>query len=232
MARRHRERCRWRLTISGAITWVELLSVTARPLLRANSPGEHSMKLNCWKMSWPLDAEKCPCDIHFFDYCRTYGICDKSVFHFGTGQHHYVGIRNMELRPPNEILGVTASREEYSSYIDLIVDNPLIANYYKVLFCDIYTMRPRSTPSFDLVTLFHLCEFYSANNRAYTDGDDLSILTMFIAKLHPGGQLLFYCGSKNFAAAEVLVDRKVSEGILRKQTEFKTIVAYEKCASS
>jgi hypothetical protein len=190
------------------------------------------MKLNYWNMSWKLDVEKCPCDVHFFDYCRTYGICDKTIFHFGTGQHHYLGIRNLELQPPNEILGVTASREEYSSYIDLIVDNPLIANYYKVLFCDIYTMRPRSTPSFDLVTLFHLCEFYSEKNRAYTEGDDSSILGMFVAKLNPGGQLLVYRGSKDFAAAAALVERKVSEGTLRKQADFETIVAYQKCEAT
>jgi hypothetical protein len=183
-------------------------------------------------MSWPLDADRCPCDVHFFEYCRACGICDRSVFHFGTGRHHYVGIRNLELRPPNQILGVTASRDEYSSYIDLIVDNPIISNYYKVIFCDIYTLRSRTTPSFDIVTLFHLCEFYSEENRAYTEGNDSSILGLFCDKLNTGGELLVYRGSRGYAATEFLIGGKVREGVLAKKADFETITAYQKCGPS
>jgi hypothetical protein len=190
------------------------------------------MNLNYRKESWPLGEEQCPCDVHFFDYCREDAVRGQAIFHFGTGEHHYLGIRNQELAPPNAIFAVTASREEYAAYIELIIRNPQVANYYKVLFCDIYTLAPRSVPRFDLVTLFHLCEFYSEANRAYARGDDGSVLEMFLEQLYPGGQLLFYRGSCRYRAAKVLVDRLAREGRIAWLMDYKTITSYRKVERS
>jgi hypothetical protein len=186
------------------------------------------VNLNYRKVSWSLDEELCPCDVQFFDYCREHAIRGKAIFHFGTGEHHYMGRKILDLAPPNEIYAVTASKEEYAAYIELIIENPQLANYYKVMFCDIYTLTPRSVPRFDLVSLFHLCEYYSERNRAYTRGDDWTVLETFLEGLNSGGQLLFYRRSSAYAATKVLIDRLIHEGRINRLMDYKTITSYTK----
>jgi hypothetical protein len=181
------------------------------------------MELNYWKSFWPLNEERCPCDAHFVGYINEERIRRKTIFHFGTGQHHIVGVKNVELDLPNEILGITASREEQESYVDLVIKNPLVGRYYKVLFADIYTLTSALLPPFDVVTLFHLCEFYSEANRAYTSGDDRSVLQLFIEKLKPGGLVLFYRGSSAYRAASVLVQEALDGGDLKEVQDYKSL---------
>jgi hypothetical protein len=186
------------------------------------------MQLNYYASNWQLNEKQCPCDIHFAEYCRDYGIRDQSVFHFGTGAHHYLGLKNLELELPNDILAVTASKEEHQAYVDLIVENPLLAIHYKVLYCDIYTLTPKCLPAFDVVSLFHLCEYRTAKNSAYTSNDDGSLLRLFLAKLNPEGQILVYRRSAAYAAAKVLIDRMSESGEIIKLTDYKTITSYRK----
>ena len=118
------------------------------------------MKLNFYDNSWPLTLTNSPCDLHFVRWLEDKKIEGKLVFHFGTGEHHLIGKNNYERGGPNEIVAITASRGEHDAYVDFIIDNPAAANYYKVFFGDIYTLSPRMLPKFDVVTLFHLCEYY------------------------------------------------------------------------
>lgn len=190
-----------------------------------NSSPRTRMQLNYWKDSWPLDVAECPCDVHFLEYLRKHNIKDKIIFHFGTGDHHLLGKEN-PTESPNEIFAVTASWEEYESYARFIIDNPVAAKYYKALFGDIYTLTSRIVPDFDLVTLFHLCEFYDEARSAYAELNDSSLLDLFISKLKPGGRILFYKRSSHFWKARRIIKDFTERGKLTKQDEYKTLLVY------
>src|SRR5262245_3374661 len=130
------------------------------------------MQLNYYDHAWPLNVPQCPCDVHFLEYLQKHNLTEKVIFHFGTGAHHIVGKTNFESGEPNEILAVTASPREYEKYIEFIIHNPAAARCYKVMFTDIYTLTPRIIPNFDLVTLFHLGEYYDEERSAYAQLDD------------------------------------------------------------
>ena len=105
--------------------------------------------LNYWKATWSLDEKQCPCDIHFCDYLEEKGIRNKTVFHFGTGNHHILGLRNARSGLNNAILGITASVEEYQDYIRLLIENPTLGFTYKAYFGDIYQLDGRLLPDLD-----------------------------------------------------------------------------------
>jgi hypothetical protein len=186
------------------------------------------LELNYWGRSWPLRVRKCPCDLHFVEYLRQSNIGDRVIFHFGTGSHHIVGKTNAQAARPNEILGITASRREYAKYIDYIIANPAAAKYYKVIFADIYTLTPRTLPRFDLVTLFHLGEFYDERRSAYAPLDDSTLLDLFIAKLNRGGRILFYKFSGLGGAEKTrrILERATEVRKLVKEGEFKSLLIY------
>ncbi|MGA9770412.1 MAG: hypothetical protein WBV94_15340 [Blastocatellia bacterium] len=127
---------------------------------------------------------------------------------------------------PNEILGITASREEYDKYIEFIIDNPMAAKSYKVIFGDVYTLTPRIIPDFDLVTLFHLCEFYVEEETAYAELNDYSLLELFLLKLNTGGRIFFYKGSSHFAKSREIIESFVGKGRMFQIEEYKTLLVY------
>ena len=183
------------------------------------------MSLNYYRRSWPLDEAHCPCDVHFVSYLREFGIGGKTIFHFGTGQHHLVGVKNHELDHRNHILGVTASRFEHETYVRLIIDDPTLADLQGPL-CDIYTLTPQLLPRFDVVTLFHLYEYYSTQNRSYTDATDASVLRMFLDLLSPGGEVLVYRRSAAFDETRKLIDALTDAGEIVKRADFESLSSY------
>lgn len=198
-------------------------------VLSKRYPIELFMELNYWRRSWPLQVGNCPCDVHFAEYLEEHGVTGKTIFHFGSGEHHILGKRNLELGQPNEILAVTASREEHASYVDFIIENPKAARSYQVLFVDIYTLTPRLLPTFDLVTLFHLAEFYDEVASAYAPLNDTSLVDLFISKLNPGGRILLYSKSKPVKCAEKaqrILAEVVAEGRLVAEGEYKSLLLF------
>lgn len=186
------------------------------------------MRLNRSHIPWPLLAWKCSCDVHFVEYLDEREVRGKTLFHFGTGLHHLVGRENA-LRPPadrNEILGITASPQEYKAYIDLVCKEAEVGLSYKVLFGDIYTLSPRLLPRFDLVTLFHLCEFYDPVRSRYAPLDDAALLDLFLDRLSPGGRILFYTGSRAFSQAGPLIEERVRDGRIEPVDEHKELAVY------
>jgi hypothetical protein len=111
-----------------------------------------------------------------------------------------------------------------------------------VLFADIYTLSPRLLPAFDLVTLFHLAEFYDDYecwgngdaptkrrlNSEYARLNDRGLVTMFGEKLNPGGKLLFYKRSDAFLdrpyPAATLVNELRSQGRLVTEGEYESLM--------
>ncbi len=116
-------------------------------------------KLNYWNETWSLDEAQCPCDLHFVEYLVEKKAKDQNVFHFGTGNHHIVGLRLFENGCNCAVLGITASPQEYDDYVELLIKNPRLGHTYKAYFGDIYQLDSRLLPLFDYVSLFHVGEF-------------------------------------------------------------------------
>lgn len=182
--------------------------------------------LDLWKDPWPLDVAQCPCDVHFSSYLSQNGLKNQTIFHFGTGDHHHVG-----LQAPaggHSVLGVTATQAEYLSYINLVVSNPDLGRHYKVVFSDIYQIDPRLLPDFDIVTLFHLCEFWSATNAPFAAFDDAGVLEALGAKVKPGGLVGFYTGSFAYEGAAKLIPAWAKSAGFEEIAPFETLRFWRK----
>jgi len=113
-------------------------------------------KLAYWNATWSLDEAECPCDVHFVQYLEEKKASNAAIFHFGTGNHHIVGLKAAAAN--NAVLGITASPQEYDDYVKLLIDNPRLGHTYKAYFGDIYQLDARLLPELDYVTLFHVGE--------------------------------------------------------------------------
>lgn len=162
-------------------------------------------RLHSLKGAWALRPDDCPCDIHFIEWMEGRSVPNEAIFHFGTGDHHHVGLRLGESDLGTSVMGITATRREYDSYIDLVTHRPELARSYCVYFGDIYTSNAALLPVFDVVTLFHLCEFRTEENDAYGALTDLELTRLFTGRTRPGGHLIFYTGSYAYARAEPII---------------------------
>ena len=162
--------------------------------------------LDLWKDPWPLNVAQCPCDVHFTQWAEEHKLHGAAIFHFGTGDHHHVGKTLAMNGSDCAVLGITATKPEYESYKKLVISEPRIGKRYKALFTDIYQIEPRLLPDFEVVTLFHLCEFWSETNAPYANVDDAGLLDVMARKVKKGGHLMFYTGSFAYARAEALAD--------------------------
>jgi hypothetical protein len=189
-----------------------------------------SRKLHFWDAVWDLQLEQCPCDVHFCDWLEREQINNASIFHFGTGSHHVVGVRTAENGSNNCVLGITASPGEYDAFIKLAIDRPDVERSYKSVFGDIYQLETRLLPDFDIVTLFHLCEFRNERNDLYGALTDLEVTNMLTEKTRPGGYILFYTKSFAFDAAEKVIAMWEKEQKVEKVGFSETLLVYRKKA--
>lgn len=184
--------------------------------------------LNYWNATWSLDEKQCPCDIHFCDYLAEMGIKGKSVFHFGTGNHHIIGLKNAASGANNAIFGITASPDEYQAYIKLLIENPTLGATYKAYFGDIYQLDARLLPDLDFATLFHVGEYRTEHNDKYGALTDTQMIMICADKLRPGGEIHFYTGSfaydKTFEAAKVLL----ASGLFEELPRYKSLQIFRK----
>lgn len=195
---------------------------------RPDLPTGIGMALYQARSSWTLQPDSCSCDIQFVKYLRQHNIQGKSIFHFGTGEHHFVGLQNQSFDRPNEILGITASAPEHQSYVQLVLKNTELPKYYKVLFADIYTLTANTLPTLGIVTLFHLCEFYLPENAHLIHQNDESLLQLFLDKLTPDGRILFYSGSQKWDAAKQIVQRFEAAGKIKQIDQYERLLIYTK----
>ncbi len=187
-------------------------------------------KLNIWDAFWDLRVAECPCDVHFCDWLEKNKITNSSIFHFGTGGHHVVGIRTAENGSNNCVLGINASPQEYETFIQLAIEKPMVEKTYKVFFGDIYQLEPRLLPQFDVVTLFHLCEFRDARNDAYRALTDRQVADLMTSKTNPGGYILFYTKSFAFDTATKVIAKWEKEMPVEKVGMYETLLVYRKKA--
>lgn len=184
-------------------------------------------RLELWKDPWPLDVKQCPCDVHFTQFLTHYALSAQRIFHLGTGDHHHVGLQAPGAG--HSVLGITATEAEYVSYIKLATENPHLGKYYKVLFSDIYQTNPHLLPAqFDIVTMFHLCEFWFESNAPYAAMNDAGVLDLLTSRVVKGGLILFYTGSFAYqTAAKLIPDWSTRHGFTE-EARFETLRIFRK----
>jgi len=188
------------------------------------------LKMNIWDGEWDLDVEVCPCDVHFNDWIEAQKLTGKTIYHFGTGTHHVVGIRQAENGSGNKVFAITASKGEYDSYIALVSEQPHVAKSYLAYFGDIYLTEPALLPDFDVVTMVHLCEFSQPNTGSadYGGRTDRTLLDLMTGKLRSGGYMLFYLNSMGFEDAEGVIADWAKASAVERIGEYKTLLVYRK----
>jgi hypothetical protein len=187
-------------------------------------------KLNYWNATWSLDEAQCPCDVHFLQYLKDRQARNAAIFHFGTGNHHIVGLKAAEDGANNAVLGITASPQEYDDYVELLIKNPRLGHTYKAYFGDIYQLDPRLLPELDYVTLFHVGEFRTSDNDGYGALTDLEVTLVLADKVKPGGEILFYTGSFAYDKAEAVAEQLVRQRPFAQVADYKTLKVYRKHA--
>jgi hypothetical protein len=184
--------------------------------------------MNFYHTGWDLDVDVCPCDVHFTDFLAEKKIRDATIFHFGTGTHHHVGVTCAENDSNNAVLGITASREEIDAYTKLAVERPQVTRTYKAFFGDIYLLEPRLLPEFDAICLPHVHEFWGPNNVAYGAMTDRQMVDLLTAKTKPGGYIAFYTKSMAWDQAGPLVAKWSKEQPVTDEGLYKTLAIYRK----
>jgi len=184
-------------------------------------------KLATYDDNWVTRGE---CDIHLIEWLDKMRITDATIYHFGTGGHHYVGIECAKPQRRNSVLGITASPQEYQNFVRLVTGRPGVLRYYNALFGDIYLLNEKLLPTFDLVTLFHICEFSGPQTDAYGGMTDLAVTNLLTDKTRPGGYILFYTDSFAFAKAKPVIAQWEKERPVERVGEYKTVLVYRKAA--
>ena len=180
------------------------------------------------KSSWQLQPNLCPCDLELIEYLQKNNIQDQTIFHFGTGAHHILGLENQKLVKPNEVIGITASIPEHEAYVQMCRKNRQLAKFYKVLCTDIYTLTDRSLPMLDVVALFHVGEFYMAEEADFVHHNDESMVDLFINKLNPEGKILFYTKSVGYGKAQEITELFTDQGKIYLVEKYKSLLVYAK----
>ena len=145
--------------------------------------------------------------MHFVEWLETARLSGIRIYHFGTGGHHHVGVECARPHLNNTVFGVTASPKEYKSYVDLVTRQPEVSKTYLAYFGDIYTSNSDLLPAFDVVTLFHLCEFRDESNSRYGAKTDAEVLDLFARHTARDGHLLFYRKPSAYRKAEPIIEQ-------------------------
>jgi hypothetical protein len=185
-------------------------------------------KLNYWYMKWDMEFPICPVDVHFNEWVEAQKLTGKTIFHFGTGAHHVVGIRQAALG--NNTFGITASKEEYESYFTTAIDDARVAKSYLCYFGDIYLLNARLLPMFDMVTMFHLGEFMSENTLSpeYGGIDDRGVIDLLTERTRPGGYIFFYLGSDGYGKTAPHIAAWEKTAPVEEIEGYKTLRIYRK----
>ena len=186
------------------------------------------MALQIWDVDWYLDVEQCPCDVHLVEWLEANRIRGKTLFHFGTGGHHHLGLANHAKGTPNTVLGITASPKEFEAFVKLAIDHAELSRQYQVLFGDIYLLNPKLMPKIDIASLFHLGEFRGASQDAYGGLTDAQVVDTVLDVMPAGGLISLFNGSFAFDKADAIARVFVVEGRLEKLPAYKSLEFYRK----
>jgi len=181
--------------------------------------------MNTYDTNFDIKLAKthCSCDFDFIKLIKNKNIEKKNIFHFGTGGHHIIGkeIKN------NNVLGITCNREEYINYINDITKDPNLNKTYKCIFSDIYNLTDDSLPKFDIINLFHLCEYYDEKKNSYSLLNDDTLLKLMCNKLNPNGYIIFYKNSKRYKKTKKIINNYDGK-LIKFEYEFNSLRVYSK----
>ena len=188
------------------------------------------LKMNYWGEQWELHPDVCPCDVHFNEWVEANGITNKVIYHFGTGTHHVVGRRQAELERATRCSPSRRRRRNTTPMCRWSSRMRGWPNPTSVYFGDIYLTNARLLPDFDVVTMFHLCEFSSPNTTSAEYGglSDRALLDLFTEKTRSGGHILFYQGSKDFDQAQPVIAAWEKQRPVERLADFKSLLVYRK----
>lgn len=188
------------------------------------------LKMNYWTDKWDLHEDVCPCDVHFNEWVEEQGLKNKILYHFGTGTHHVIGIEQSTNGSGNVTFAITASIEEYEAYVKLVAEKAQVSKNYLAYFGDIYLSNERLLPEFDVVTMFHLCEFFFPNtaSKEYGGYTDHQMLDLFTDKTRKGGYVLFYMASMGWEKTQAILPVWEKAKGMEKVGEFKKLLVYRK----
>lgn len=189
----------------------------------------------------------CPVDLHISELLFDVDPSPSrlTIFHFGTGAHHTVGLRNLEHGSPHTVHAITASPGEYARYIELASADGRLGAGYVVTFGDVYNMRSDWLPPLDVASMPHLCEYFDVSKgreanittggganqdrTRYASHDDRSLLRLVVTEmLKPGGRLLIYSRSHGAAATRGLIGELLDEGLIVFSRSYQTVDVYVK----
>lgn len=190
------------------------------------------MTMHFWDAYWGLHVDQCPCDVHFIEWLRETNQRDSVIYHFGSGGHHLVGQECATDGRGNVVMSITASPGEYDDYVKMLIEKPKVSKGYICYFGDIYTLNARLMPTFDIVTLYHLCEFRSEKNDAYGALTDLEVGVELCKKTKTGGWVQFYTGSFAWEKAKPEVAKLVAMGLIEPAGHYKTLELYRRTAKA
>ena len=184
--------------------------------------------LQIWDVDWYLDVEQCPCDVHLVEWLEQRGVRGKTLFHFGTGGHHHIGLANHAKGTPNTILGITASPKEFDAFVKLAIEHAELSRQYQVLFGDIYLLNKRLLPPIDIASLFHLGEFRGDSQDGYGGLTDRQVVEVLLEVMPTGGLISLFTGSFAFDKADAIAKALVAAGRLEKVEGYKSLDFYKK----
>lgn len=185
-------------------------------------------RLNTWDDFWDFRPEDCPCDVDFVAWLDAHSVTDAAIYHFGTGGHHHVGLECAKSHRRNHVLAVTAAPQEHDSFVRAAIAHPELLRFYTAVFGDIYLLNEQLLPHFDVVTLFHLCEFRSERNDEYGASTDLDVVRILTRRLRAGGHILFFPGSFAWHKAKAVVAAWEADGTCERVADFASLVVYRK----
>jgi len=188
------------------------------------------LKMNFWDAKWDLDEAQCPCDIHFNQWLEANTFTGKTIYHFGTGVHHIVGLTQAANGSDNAVFAITASPIECEAYIKFALERPAILKSYVAHFGDAYLTNPHLIPPLDIATLFHAGEYIGPNTTSpeYGGMDDLGLTRLLLDRMRSGGYVLFYTGSFAFDKAEAVVETLAHEKKAERVGTFKSLLVCRK----
>jgi hypothetical protein len=192
-------------------------------------------KLHFWDDYWDLRVKECPCDVHFIEWLDANRISDSTIYHFGTGGHHHVGIECAAPHRRNSVLAITAAPQEHQEYVQIAIARPEVLRYYNAVFGDIYLLNEKLLPTFDVVTLFHLCEFRGEKTEGYGGLTDLQVTNLLTDKTRSGGHILFFTTSFAFdwegpMSAKRVIAQWEKERPVERVGTYKSLLVYRKRA--
>ena len=188
---------------------------------------EPMLKMNFWNAKWDLDIARCPCDAHFNDWVKQKKLRNKLIYHFGTGNHHVVGLKQATNKSNNAVFAITASKEEYASYIELAINRPSLEELSR-LFWRHLPHQSRNCCRTSTSSRCSISANSSMTNKAYGGVDDAKLLDMLTAKTRLGGHILFFTGSFAFPSADKIIAKWEKNGRVKRVGAFKTLLVFRK----